>query len=87
MLVFGLVRPAGTGHVLEFFFDMDLYIDLDAPFKSPTFFSPSLADSAAPAACCWLLDFAGMVISPCRNESLHYLPALHKDANIAGCIL
>src|SRR5690606_20017346 len=31
---------------------IDSYIDLDAPFRSPTFFSPSLAASAIPAACC-----------------------------------
>src|SRR5690606_7117363 len=40
---------------------IDLYMDLDGPFRSPTFFSPSLAARAMPAACCWDLDLAGMV--------------------------
>jgi hypothetical protein len=42
---------------------IELAIDFDAPFSSPLLFSPRLADSAAPAAICCALDFAGMIIS------------------------
>src|SRR3546814_9744442 len=40
---------------------MDSYMDFEAPFSSLFFVSPRLADSAAPAAFCCALDFAGMV--------------------------
>ena len=42
---------------------MDCSMDRDAPFKSLTFWSPRLADSAAPAAFCWAWDFAGISAS------------------------
>src|SRR3546814_4098684 len=42
---------------------MDSYMDFEAPFSSLFFVSPRLADSAAPAAFCCALDFAGMVVS------------------------
>src|SRR3546814_16957946 len=42
---------------------MDSYMDFEAPFSSIFFVSPRLADSAAPAAFCCALDFAGMVVS------------------------
>jgi hypothetical protein len=40
---------------------MEAAIDLDGPFNSLLLVSPRLADSAAPAAFCWALDFAGMI--------------------------
>jgi hypothetical protein len=36
-------------------------IDLDELFNWLLLVSPRLADSAAPAAFCWALDFAGMI--------------------------
>src|SRR3546814_13385521 len=45
------------------FSSMDSYMDFEAPFSSLFFVSPRLADSAAPAAFCCALDFAGMVVS------------------------
>lgn len=38
-------------------------MDLDGPFKSLAFFSPSFAASAIPAACCCAFDCAGMISS------------------------
>src|SRR3546814_17876172 len=38
-------------------------MDFEAPFSSLFFVSPRLADSAAPAAFCCALVFAGMVVS------------------------
>src|SRR5690554_412662 len=43
------------------FWLMDSYIERDAPFNSLGGVSPRLADSAAPAAFCCALDFAGMM--------------------------
>jgi hypothetical protein len=42
---------------------IELSIDFDAPFNSLLPISPRLADSAAPAAICCALDFAGMIVS------------------------
>src|ERR1700709_503487 len=42
---------------------IDFSIDRDAPFSWLTFWSPRLADRAAPAAFCWAWDFAGMLHS------------------------
>jgi hypothetical protein len=39
---------------------IDSTIDFEAPFSSLLLLSPRLAASAAPAAICWALDFAGM---------------------------
>lgn len=39
--------------------DIDSYISREAPLRAPTFSSPRLAASAAPAAFCWAFDFAG----------------------------
>ena len=38
-------------------------IFFDAPLSSDFFVSPRFADRAAPAACCWILDFAFIGIS------------------------
>ncbi len=42
---------------------MDLAISLDAPRSSLFDLSPRFAAKAAPAACCYALDFAGIFIS------------------------
>src|SRR3546814_16997544 len=52
---------------------MDSYMDFEAPFSSLFFVSPRLADSAAPAAFCCALDFAGMVVS------LHLAPKIARS--------
>ena len=39
---------------------IDLYIEREGPLSDPAFFSPRFAESAAPAAYCCALDFAGI---------------------------
>src|SRR5690606_4220615 len=43
--------------------DMESYISFAAPFRLDALDSPRLADSAAPAAFCCALDWAGMIVS------------------------
>lgn len=46
-------------------------IDFEAPLNSPLLMSPRFAASAAPAAFCWALDFAGMIV---LLEAVHEPP-------------
>ena len=43
---------------------MDSTMDFDAPWSSLFFFSPRFAASAAPAAFCWAIDLAGLILDP-----------------------
>ncbi len=47
-------------------------MDLAAPSSSLTFCSPRLAASAAPAAICCALDFAGILTFPPLCQSNNY---------------
>jgi hypothetical protein len=50
---------------------MDSYICFEAPLRLDFFFSPRLADRAAPAAICCFLDFAGILaVRVARNGRL-----------------
>src|SRR3546814_1740213 len=57
---------------------IDSYISFEGPFSSLFIFSPRLAASATPAACCCALDFAGMaMLLPQCSQDLGY--ALHRN--------
>src|SRR3546814_13595777 len=57
---------------------IDTYISFEGPFSSLFIFSPRLAASATPAACCCALDFAGMaMLLPQCSQDLGY--ALHRN--------
>lgn len=45
---------------LSSFLLIDSYISFDAPLSEDFLRSPRFAERAAPAACCWAFDFAGM---------------------------
>jgi len=63
---------------------MESTISRDAPFSLLLGVSPRLAESAAPAAFCCALDFAGIGVSPLDRER-HTdadVPAIHPELRI-----
>jgi hypothetical protein len=72
---------------------IDSAIDLDAPLSALLLLSPRLADSAAPAAICWALDFAGMIFSPMTTsvvehdqKTLHLRCSMQSIAHGEPCV-